>query len=188
MAARYVDNLLTIHKKSDEETLPSQLLQRNFYGSSVDLDFELDLAYLGMTILPRKHNFQIGLAVPGYEEIESCHDETAVLRYSLWRYRTTRSAGSRRGLFAGFESRLHNAARLAFPPTRGREAIAKLLTIAILTGQDQMLVKQAVTKHSKKYPAIYGTWLGTHCQRAMMLEKHACISQLRRAVAKARQA
>ena len=186
MAARYVDNLLTIHKKSDDETIPSQLLQRNFYGSSVDLDFELDLAYLGMTILPRKNNFEIGLSVPGYEEVESNSDDTAVLRYSLWRYRTTRSAGSRQGLFAGFESRLRNAARLTFPSKRGQEAIAKLLACAILTGQNQQLVKQAVIKHGNKYPAIYRGWLGTHCQRALALEKADCISQLRRAVARAR--
>ena len=150
------------------------------------LEFESDLAYLGMVIIPKRCNFEVGMQVPGYDEIEESTDSITSLRYSQWRYRTTNSVGSRKGLVSGFECRLHHAARLTHPHRQGQEAIAKILAIAVLTGQGSGILKRIVRKHSAKYPAIYNKWLRDWCYEALCKPTPECISMLRRAVARAR--
>ena len=75
-----MDNLLTIHTcQQSGSALPEPLQRYDFYGSSVLLEFETDLNYLGMCIIPKAGHFEVGLVVPGYQEVEAHGDNTPEL-------------------------------------------------------------------------------------------------------------
>ena len=65
-------------------------------------------------------------------------------------------------------------------------AIAQLLTIAMVTGQDVGLMRKLVQKHVKVFPTIYKEWLGKECLDALSTQTHDKIVSLRAIVGKAR--
>ena len=90
VAARYVDNLLTIHMREGQTShLPQELWEYSFYGSTILLEFECDLAYLGMDIVPTRRAFELAMSVPGYAELEDYTGaQTPRLFTEKWRYRS----------------------------------------------------------------------------------------------------
>ena len=187
MAARYVDNLLTIHKWSQSRSaLPEPLQRYDFYGSSVLLEFESDLNYIGMCIIPQAGHFEVGLLVPGYQEVEAYGDSTPELVQFQWRYRTANASGSRQGLMSGFASRLRNAATLCYPAKRAREAVLQLYIISLLTVNDVPRIRNLLKKQAARFPTIYKSWFLNECLGALRLPIQEAISSLRQAVGRAR--
>ena len=140
-----------------------------------------------MGLVPTRRAFELAISVPGYSEIEECSGAQAPRLFTeRWRYRSASSAGSRKGLTAGIESRLHTAARFAFPVHQAQTAIAKLLTIAAITGVEPVEMRRLVRKHAKRYPHIYSQWLERAARNAFKLQTAECIQQLRHAVGRAR--
>ena len=45
--------------------MPPALKRHDFYGESVILEYEADLGYLGMVIVPVNGSFELALSVPG---------------------------------------------------------------------------------------------------------------------------
>ena len=150
------------------------------------LEFEVGLGYLGMELIPTTRGYQIAYLVPGYSDIEEGTQHSEVLFKSLWRYRTSRSAGSARGLLVGFLSRIHNAARYAYPLSRAREAVAQLVTIALLTGQCKDLLATAVKIFSMRYPHVFSKSFALQLTQAIRLPSQKAVRACRRIVGMAR--
>ena len=177
----------TIHRsKNNISTLPHALRSVNFYGETIVLEFESDFSYLGLRIIPVGRNFDLEIVVPGYEEIESFVLQPPALLTNRWRYRTAVSAGSTKGLLVGFESRLHTAAYFATPTARGREAVTKLLVLALVTGQDMAILGKIVVRHKAKYPLVYAQQFMQVVRGALKMPRESAISRRRQLVGQTR--
>ena len=166
--------------------MPKALRSACFYGETVVLEFEPDFSYLGLRILPTGHSFHLEVIVPGYAEIENSYPFQPKIVSERWRYRTAMSSGSARGLLSGFESRLHTAARFGRPASRAREAVAKLVTIAVVTGQDTRLLRRVLKKHGMKHPHAYSAQFRKALLNAIKLPGQRAIHACRLAVGTAR--
>ena len=62
---------------------------------------------------------------------------------------------------SGMSSRLHNAARLAFPLYRAQVAVLKLFSICIALDFPQKVLIELLLKHSRCYRAVYLSLVGT---------------------------
>ena len=187
LALRYVDNLLTLHNvQGNRSFLPNKLTNANFYGESIILEFETKFEHLGLNLVPWGQSFHVEVLVPGYAEVEEFVIYPPALTRFRWRYKSTESAGSLRGIASGFISRLHTAARFGHPRSRGREAVAKLLVLAVLTRQHRPILRQTIKKHCKRYPAVYTAPFRTDVMRSLHLEHDDCISGLRKIVGQSR--
>ena len=150
------------------------------------LEFETDFSYLGLRIIPTGHSFHLEVVVPGYAEIEDSYPFQPKIVLERWRYRTAMSSGSARGLLSGFESRLHTAARFGRPASRAREAFAKLVTIAIATGQNVTMLGRVLKKHGLKHPHVYTASFRRELHAAIKQPKAMALYACRCAVGTAR--
>ena len=173
--------------KDGQNTLPRELFRLDFYGESVLLEFEVGLAYLGMEVVPIVGGYEIAVTVPGYDEIQEWFPLEPRLAKNRWRYRSSSSAGSRKGLWAGFVSRLHNAARYAYPSQRAREATGKLMCIGLLTGQSVTDIRNTVKRLAKAHPHIYKGWLEGALLRALKMPQQQAVYAMQRVVGHAMQ-
>ena len=164
----------------------SPLQKYDFYGASVLLEFEPDLDYLGMRVIPKEGYFELGLIVPGYQEIENFGDNMPELFDFQWRYRTSASSGSRQSLMSGFASRFHNAAILCYPANRAREAILQLMLIAMVTVKDVPRIRKLIKKQAARFPAVYAAQFVDECFFALKQRPEEAITLLRKAVGRIR--
>ena len=183
LAMRYVDNLVTLDiRKKHSSTLPDALKSAFFYGETVVLEYEADFGYLGLRIIPTQRSFQLEVIVPGYDEVEGCYPYPPSIYQDKWRYRTSQSAGSMSGLITGFQSRLCNAARYGLPKSRAREAIAKLFVIALITGQDQLLLRRLLKRHRKKFKRVYTDQFAANLKGALGSTRSTAIAMCQKLV------
>ena len=150
------------------------------------LEYESDFGYLGLRIIPTDPGFHLEFTVPGYEEVENSYPYAPALLQQRWRYRTTQPSGSAKGLLTGFESRLHSAARLATPTSRACEAIAKLITVALVTGHDTLLIKRILMKQGTRYPHVYAKAFHAELMHALKQPRTMAIRECQQAVGRAR--
>ena len=139
-----------------------------------------------MCVIPQEGHFEIGLIVPGYQEVEAYGDNLPELVQFQWRYRTANASGSRQALMSGFASRLHNAATLCYPAKRAREAILQLVIISLLTVNDVPRIRKLLKKQAARFSTIYASWFLDECLSALRLPMAEAIPALRQAVERAR--
>ena len=150
------------------------------------LEYEEGFNYLGLAVIPTGCSFHLEVLVPGYQEIEHCEPYPPLLYEDRWRYRTSKSSGSEKGLLVGFQSRLHNAACYASPASRGREAVAKLLAVAMVTGHNKTLVRHVFMKQAKRHPQVYAKEFVSSVVEALKRPTSIAIRLCRRQVGVAR--
>ena len=153
IALRYVDNLLAIYQRIDDEpTLPEWLQSSSCYGSSIILEHETTLDYLGLTLLPTAFSFHLAMIVPGFDEL-GLHDGR--LWSQKWRYRSAVGATNRAAVVGGIEARLHNAIRFTYPLIQTHIAIAKLMAIANAVEFSQEALVRLTNKFAGRYPSKF---------------------------------
>ena len=186
IGSRYVDNLLTVHiRRGSQDGLPPVLYDLQMYGSTVILEFEPDLSYLGLELVIRHGSIKLALKVPGYCEILEhgpCKEPTDLIR-EKWRYRSPTAGCSPRNLLAGFASRPHMAARYAFPKRRSQAGVVQLFCVALVVGHTRVELRKLMNKHAKAYPMLYEPWLLRELRQAMITEHEDAVHLLRRCVA-----
>jgi hypothetical protein len=70
-----------------------------------------------------------------------------------WRYR--KGTSDARGLRTVLEERLFSAVRLSFPAHRAQAAVLRVIAIAIFLKYPRHILRQFLTKHSKRFPCAY---------------------------------
>ena len=177
IGVRYVDNLLLLSVGPNSlDSYPKWLRGIGNYGDTVLLEYEAHPEYLGMVLEPRGDNFHIGVLVPGFEEVLQ---ENGTIRVDRWRYRSFQAASSRTMAMSGAITRLHLAAKLAYPPVQAQIATAKLIAILSCMGFPNSSIMKAVSKLARKFPQVYTTvFLGT-AKEALSVEKADTLFKLR---------
>ena len=182
VGVRYVDNLLTLHlRKQAIDTLPKDLFNLQFYGTTVVLEFEKSLQYLGLEVQPKGHTFEMAYVVPGYKELLEAplEKEPSDLYQEKWRYRSARAGCSDRMKLVGFSSRLHTAARCAFPRHQCRIGILKLVSVAVILGHCNKELLRIIRKQAKAYATVYGDGTLSLLQTALNSDREECMRILR---------
>ena len=175
-AVRYVDNLITLSVGSNmRECVPQWLHGSGSYGSTVVLEYENNLRYLGVTLVPRRNAVGLRLQVPGYDELVD-HNE---LRDSRWRYRSPKAAASARMNLSGFVTRLHSAAVFGAPTSQAQMATAQLLALMVAIGHPVSNLSAVVCTLGKKFPAVYTDSLVKELAAALQPPRQACLWKLR---------
>ena len=148
------------------------------------LESEPGMDFLGIEIVVRERAVVGELLVPGYSEVARAVEEgrRRLLHENRWRYRGPRAAGSFTHQYTGVKSRLRIAARLPFPISNARRAIAQLLTVFTTLGFSQRELQRIVDSHCKKYRQVYCTKLQEQIECALCRPYREAIECLRMAV------
>ena len=158
-AMTYVDNLLTLYRKvNDDLDVPVELMQADFYGAPVILEDEPDLRYVGLEVDVTGPYVEAQLHVAGYAGIVedlfkrgSCEN----FKNEMWRHRSIKSAGSDVMLASAMSGRLHQAARMSFPQIRAQAAVIELFVVALRLNYPRNLLSRLLTGQSRRYPNTY---------------------------------
>ena len=78
-----------------------------------------------------------------------------------WRYRAPASGGSNQYRIAGMQTRLHQAVAHSVRIQRARRAVCRLRFLCLFLKYDVGLLLRTLSKHAKRYPAVYSSVLVT---------------------------